>query len=199
MRRIALVIAIIVVLIAGLSRAGILDTDNPFEPLDSFVSPSPTPLAAGPSPPESQPEDPLADIMPDNILLLETQRLPYAKVSRVVDGDTIVIQGGQRVRYIGIDAPEARGEPQAFGQQATEVNRSLVEGKLVRLEKDVSETDKYGRLLRYVYVNGTFVNAELVQRGYARAVSYPPDVRYQDYFRALEREAREAVRGLWGG
>jgi micrococcal nuclease len=68
---------------------------------------------------------------------------------------------------------------------------------VVRLEKDISETDKYGRLLRYVYVGDLFVNAELVKLGYAQVATYPPDVKYQEYFLTLQREAEEAGRGLW--
>lgn len=126
------------------------------------------------------------------------------KVVRVVDGDTIhVLIGGRdhTVRYIGIDTPETvdpRRPVQPFGKEATERNRQLVEGKTVTLEKDVSETDRFGRLLRYVYVDGRMVNATLVEEGYARAVSYPPDVKHQELLRRLEREAREARRGLWG-
>ena len=125
-------------------------------------------------------------------------------VSRAVDGDTIVVQAGggeYRIRYIGIDTPEtvAPGRPvEHFGKEAWERNKALVEGKVVTLEKDVSETDRYGRLLRYVYVDGVMVNAVLVEEGYARSSSYPPDVRHQELFTRLEREARNARRGLWG-
>ena len=73
----------------------------------------------------------------------------------------------------------------------------LVEGKLVRLERDVSETDRYNRLLRYVYVDSVFVNAELVRAGLARARAYPPDTRYQDYLEKMEAEARRDGRGIW--
>jgi hypothetical protein len=73
-----------------------------------------------------------------------------------------------------------------------------VEGEQVILVKDVSETGRYGRLLRYVYLeDGTFVNAELVRQGYAVIATFPPDVRHQALFLELEREAREAGRGLW--
>ena len=100
----------------------------------------------------------------------------------VVDGDTIRVElgDGERatVRYIGIDCPEA---DQPFGDEATAANRLLVEGQKLLLERDVSETDRYGRLLRYVYlVDGTFVNGELVKGGHARARAYPPDVARQD-------------------
>lgn len=122
-------------------------------------------------------------------------------VTRVVDGDTIEIEGGQRVRYIGIDTPETvdpRKPVQCFGVEASNKNKDLVSGKRVRLEKDVSETDRYGRLLRYVYVGNIFVNLELVKRGYAYASSYPPDVKYQNLFTDAQREAKEQNKGLWG-
>jgi micrococcal nuclease len=118
-------------------------------------------------------------------------------VTYIVDGDTIdvAVDGTTyRVRYIGMDTPE-RGD--YFFSEATEVNRMLVEGQQVILVKDVSETDRYGRLLRYVYLeDGTFVNAELVRQGYAVIATFPPDVRHQALFLELEREAREAGRGL---
>lgn len=117
-----------------------------------------------------------------------------AKVTEVIDGDTIVITGGYRVRYIGIDAPE-KGE--AFYSEARQANQRLVGGKKVRLEKDISDMDRYGRLLRYVYVNSTFVNAELVRQGYARAHSYPPDTKYQNYLEAAQREAQQGGKGIW--
>ena len=120
-----------------------------------------------------------------------------ARVTQVVDGDTIVIEGGYRVRYIGIDTPEIHPGLEAYGGEALEANRKLVEGKEVRLERDVSETDKYGRLLRYVYVNDIFVNAELVKKGLAYAKAYPPDTKHQDYLDKLEQEARQAGRGIW--
>lgn len=116
-------------------------------------------------------------------------------VTGVIDGDTIEIEGGKRVRYIGIDTPET---DECFNKEATKKNKELVEGKEVKLEKDISETDKYGRLLRYVWVGSTFVNDYLVRQGYANASSYPPDVKYQDQFRQAEQEGRENSRGLWG-
>ena len=120
-----------------------------------------------------------------------------AKVTRVIDGDTITIEGSYRVRYIGIDTPEIRPELEAYGIEAWQANRQLVEGKEVRLERDVSETDKYDRLLRYVYVDDIFVNAELVRQGLARVKAYPPDIKYQDYLEQMEAEAKEAGRGIW--
>ena len=128
-----------------------------------------------------------------------------AQVVEVVDGDTINVRiEGQEyaVRYIGIDAPETRHPEKGvewMGPEATQANEDLVSGRTVYLEKDVSETDHYGRLLRYVYcADGTFVNAALVRRGYAQSSTYPPDVAHQDLFLRAQREAREAERGLWG-
>jgi micrococcal nuclease len=117
-------------------------------------------------------------------------------VSRIVDGDTIVLATGQRVRYIGMDTPEM-SPLQPFAREATQANREMVEGKTVRLEKDVSETDRYGRLLRYVWVESTMVNLELVRRGLAEAHAYPPDTRYQILFEAAEVEARLKGLGMW--
>lgn len=123
-------------------------------------------------------------------------------VTRVIDGDTIEIEGGIKVRYIGIDTPETvdpRKPVQCFGVEASNKNKELVEGKRVRLEQDISEADKYGRLLRYVYVYGTFVNDYLVRQGYAYAYTYPPDVKYSEQFVQAQKEARENNRGLWSG
>ncbi|MEF3274624.1 MAG: thermonuclease family protein [Chloroflexus sp.] len=128
-----------------------------------------------------------------------------ARVIEVIDGDTIRVDIDGKtytVRYIGIDTPETRHPSRPvewMGPEATAANRQLVENQIVYLERDVSETDRYGRLLRYVFLaDGTFVNAELVRLGYAQVATYPPDVRYQSLFLALQQEARAAERGLWG-
>lgn len=123
------------------------------------------------------------------------------KVINVVDGDTIKIEGGQVVRYIGIDTPETvhPSKPvQCYGEEASDKNRELVEGKEVKLEKDVSETDRYGRLLRYVWLGDILVNEYLVREGYAQSSSYPPDLKYQNKFVEAQRQAREEKKGLWG-
>ncbi len=124
-------------------------------------------------------------------------------VVRVVDGDTIHVRIGARVekvRYIGVNTPEVhhptRGE-EPGGREAAEVNRRLVEGQAVRLELDVQERDRYGRLLAYVWIGDLMINAELVRLGYAQVMTIPPNVRYQEVFLKLQREAREAGRGLW--
>lgn len=124
--------------------------------------------------------------------------LDKALVQRVVDGDTIVLASGERVRYVGMDTPEVTEAPEFFGPEATEANLRLVAGRRVRLERDVSDLDKFDRLLRYVYVDGVMVNAELVREGFAMALAYPPDTRYATCLAGLEKEARQAGRGLWG-
>ena len=121
-------------------------------------------------------------------------------ITRVIDGDTIEIEGGQKVRYIGINTPESvdpRRPVQCFGVEASNANKSLVEGKQVRLEKDISETDKYGRLLRYVWLGNTLVNDYLVRSGFAQVDTFPPDVLYSQQFIAAQSEARDSNRGLW--
>ena len=120
------------------------------------------------------------------------------KVVKVIDGDTIVIAGGQRVRYIGIDTPEVGDNPEYYGPEATSFNARLVAGGEVSLERDVSERDRFGRLLRFVYADGILVNAELVREGYARAQEYGGDRRYTNCFAFLEQEARDTGRGMWG-
>ena len=127
--------------------------------------------------------------------------LDLVTVERVVDGDTIQIESGEKVRYIGVNTPEAvdpRRRVQCFGKEASEFNRNLVAGRRVRLVKDVSERDKYGRLLRYVYLeDGTFVNLKIIQTGFAYVATFPPDVKYSQMFVEAARKAREEGRGLW--
>jgi micrococcal nuclease len=121
-------------------------------------------------------------------------------VTQVIDGDTIKLETGDTIRYIGIDAPEtvdSKKGTECYGQQAADYNRQLVKDKQVTLEKDVSETDSFGRLLRYVYLDGTMINEKLVRDGYALISTYPPDVKYQDLFLSAQQEARENNRGLW--
>ena len=130
-----------------------------------------------------------------------------ATVLRVVDGDTIQVdrgQGRERVRYIGIDTPESvrPGHPvEWMGVEAAAANEALVAGREVVLERDVSETDRFGRLLRYVWIadgaGWTLVNEALVADGYAQVTTYPPDVKYADRFLAAQAEARERGVGLW--
>lgn len=136
----------------------------------------------------------------------ESNQEVTALVSRVTDGDSISISRGIRltvdgkvkniteIRYIGVDTPEY-DEP--FYRAARALNKSLVYGKRVRLEFDKERIERYGRLLAYVYVGDTFVNAEMVRRGYARIARMEPNIKHAELFRQLEREAREQKRGMW--
>ncbi len=114
----------------------------------------------------------------------------------------MVLSTKERVRYIGIDTPEIhhpRKPVEAYGREAMEFNRRLVEGKKVRLEFDVERYDKYNRLLAYLFLpDGTFVNGELLRQGYAQLLTIPPNVKYADLFVRNQQEARKAGRGLWG-
>ena len=119
---------------------------------------------------------------------------------RVIDGDTIELDGGERVRLIGVDTPETvdpRRPVQYFGKEASAFTRRMVEGKDVRIAQDQESRDQYGRTLAYVYLpDGTFLNAEIIRQGYGHAYTRFP-YRYQRQFVQLEREARENGRGLW--
>ena len=133
--------------------------------------------------------------------------ISYAKVIRVIDGDTIELDNGEKVRYIGINSPEMSDGGECFSTESTGKNSELVLGKTVQLEKDISDRDKYNRLLRYVYISKSnseseegkliFVNELLVREGYANVSTYPPDVKYKDTFINAERRAREEGKGLW--
>lgn len=132
------------------------------------------------------------------------------RVTEVVDGDTIRVEWPdgwwERVRYIGIDTPEVGRGPgevdEPWAQEATQANRELVGGREVLLERDISDTDRYDRLLRYVWVEvddgWVMVNGELVAAGLADVRAYEPDTRYHDWFRQLQDEARAAGRGMYG-
>jgi len=149
------------------------------------------------SPPAFQPSPtPIPQVAASTSAVLREK----ATVVRVADGDTFEISTGQRVRLIGIDTPETsdpRRPVGCFGSQATAKTKELLLGAVVEMEKDVSETDRYGRLLRYVYKNGLFINEILVREGYAVSSAYPPDVKYQDQFRRAQAEAVANLHGLW--
>lgn len=129
-----------------------------------------------------------------------------ARISYVIDGDTVVLKSGEKVRLIGIDAAELsstyqveqiRHLPQCFANEAKNLLSQLVLNQEIELEKDVSETDTYGRLLRYVYQDSVFLNAFLVEQGFAKALSIPPDTRYALQFQEAQNEAQKNNRGLW--
>ena len=125
-------------------------------------------------------------------------------VTRVVDGDTIVVEINgteEKVRLIGIDTPESV-HPDAdrnveYGKIASAFTEEQIEGKLVSLEFDVQERDKYGRLLAYVYLDDKMFNEMLLAEGHAMVATYPPNVKYVDRFLEIQSQAREAKLGLW--
>ena len=173
-------------LVSAIGCAAPAATPSPLPSPSQIPTPSPTPTPMPTTPPAPSPAP-------------KTQ----ITATRVIDGDTIEVDIAgtiYKVRYIGIDTPELddkRAEYCALAQEATRYNRQLVEGKTIRLEKDVSETDKYGRLLRYVHVDDTFVNAELVRKGLAWAKAYEPDTKYQEILEEAEAAARQDKTGIW--
>jgi micrococcal nuclease len=162
--------------------------------LEATATPTATSTAASPATPAST--------------FGPTGQTTEASVVRVVDGDTIVVAyGGKqyKVRYIGMNTPESvdPSSPIEFmGPEASAANKVLVAGKTVVLEKDVSETDRYDRLLRYVWLTDgaawTLVNLELIKEGFASVSTFPPDVKYVDVYLAAERDAEATAVGLWG-
>jgi micrococcal nuclease len=187
-----------VVDVSGIIRSSTAEAESTDSPEDETPARQDPKAAAALS---AETDDP--DLASEAALVLgSATSLPSAAtlVTRVIDGDTIELATGQRVRYIGIDAPESvhpQKPVQCFGKEATSMNERLVARKQVRLEKDITDTDRYGRLLRYVYVGNTFVNDYLARNGYAAATTYPPDVKYQERLRRAEHEAQQGQKGLW--
>lgn len=124
----------------------------------------------------------------------ESSEKDWLLVKEVVDGDTLILSSGERVRLIGINAPEYG---RYYFNEAKQMLGMLVMGKRIKLEKDITDRDQYGRLLRYVYVDGLFVNLEMVKRGFANVYTCPPDIKYTEEFLAAERYARLNELGLW--
>ena len=148
---------------------------------------------------------PLRPRTPVTIPSLPTVKSEWRFVKRAVDGDTIVLDGGERVRLIGVDIPETKHPTkpvQYFGKEALAFTKRMVEGKWVRLEFDQANAhlgykDRYKRTLAYVFLeDGTLLNAEIIRQGYGHAYTHFPFARMEE-FRQYEREAREAERGLW--
>ena len=121
-----------------------------------------------------------------------------AKVTRVIDGDTVEIEGGVKIRYLLIDTPEISGGGDCYGDNARQANSDLVLNKTITLSYDEQCTDNFGRSLAYVTVDGIDVNARLVMNGYACVLFIPPNGASRvDEFNALELDAKNARRGLW--
>jgi micrococcal nuclease len=132
--------------------------------------------------------------------LLSTSHAEIYKVKRVIDGDTLLLINGERVRLIGVDTPETKHPQkpvQYFGREAYLFTKEMVDGKEAQFEFDRQKRDRYGRLLAYVYLlDGTFLNAEIIKQGYGFAYTRFP-FKYMEEFRRYEREARDKRKGLW--
>ncbi|MFL0197415.1 thermonuclease family protein [Clostridium sp. WILCCON 0269] len=139
-------------------------------------------------------------------------KLQEATVTKGVDGDVVCVKfedGKQaKVRFIGINAPESTTKHEKYGEEAFNYTKSQLVGKTVYLEKDTSNTDSYGRLLRYVWlsppiqineaeVRNKMFNAILASEGYAEQMTVSPNVRYANYFKTFCEEARVSSKGLW--
>jgi micrococcal nuclease len=116
------------------------------------------------------------------------------RVKKILDGDTIVLNNGETVRYIGIDSPE-EGEP--FYLESTEANRRLLRGKRISLKYDIERKDRYRRVLAYVWLDTLLVNAELVKQGLASVYLFAPNLKYQELFTSLQKQARKESLGIW--
>lgn len=128
------------------------------------------------------------------------------RVTRVIDGDTVRLENGQTLRYIGIDTPEIKikqngrflYKPQPFSLEAKKLNERLVKNKMVRIEFDVEKTDSYKRLLGYCFIGDTLVNAKMIEEGLATIYTFPPNVKYVDTFVKTQKNARKNLKGMWG-
>ncbi len=159
---------------------------NVTQQVQVVVPPEPKKTTPPSQPPEQLPQ---RAANPDEVL-----------VKRVVDGDTVELASGEKVRLIGIDTPETvdpRKSVQCFGKEAKEFTRSLLENQWVRLETDIEPKDKYGRTLAYVYRDELFVNDTIIREGYAHVMTIPPNVRYAEVFRESQQFARVQNKGLW--
>lgn len=165
-----------------------LPTQTPFPTATNTLIPTPTII----------PTNTLVWAQINNASCIPNNNVEIGRVVEVVDGDTIKVLLDDKVysvRYIGINTPETNGE--AYSLESTLKNEELVFGKEVMLIKDVSETDLYGRLLRYIIVDNVFVNLELVSQGYARATAYPPDTACEKTFQDVEQLAKNSSLGIW--
>lgn len=151
---------------------------------------------------------PNVPLISTNIFAPKTLNISYekksVKVTRVIDGDTFEIEGKIKVRYIGINTPEIyhdttgkkTGE-QCFANESFLENKKLIEGKIVTLFRDISDRDKYGRLLRYAYIDDIFINEYLISNGYAKVMIIKPDIKHSLEFKQSEKKAKENNLGIW--
>lgn len=136
---------------------------------------------------------------------VESNKLNKYKVISITDGDTFKIDYNgkeKKVRLIGVDTPESvspnKEKNNNYGKKASEYTKKRLKGKKISIEFDVQQTDKYGRLLAYVYLeDGTMYNKELLEKGYAQVATYPPNVKYVEQFEKIQKQAREDNIGFW--
>jgi len=136
---------------------------------------------------------------------IEINKLNKYKIISVTDGDTFKIDYNgeeKKVRLIGVDTPESvspnKEKNNNYGKIASEYSKKRLEGKIVSIEFDIQENDKYGRFLCYIYLeDGTMYNKELLEQGYAQVSTYPPNVKYVEEFEKIQRQARENNMGFW--
>ncbi len=172
-------------------------------------SPEATPVRGSPAPSAARRSVPLPPSVAALVARGPSGPIQAAALVRVVDGDTIIVRIGSatdRLRYIGMDAPESvkpNSPVEPFGPEASRANAALLDGQSLVLERDVSNRDRFGRLLRDVWFRAAgrwhLVDVDLVAEGMARIETVPPDVKYADAILATERAARAAGIGLWGG
>ncbi|MDD4954879.1 MAG: thermonuclease family protein [Candidatus Omnitrophica bacterium] len=130
----------------------------------------------------------------------------HIRITKIIDGDTVRLENGETLRYIGIDTPEIKIKrngrfsyrPQPFALDAKKLNEKLVKDKIVRVEFDVEKTDRYNRLLGYCFIANTMVNAKLVEEGFAVIYTFPPNVKYVGTFVNAQKNARKNAKGMWG-
>jgi len=130
----------------------------------------------------------------------------HIRVVKVIDGDTVKLENGENLRYVGLDTPEIKIKrnnrfiysPQPYALEAKKLNENLVKNKIVRIEFDIEKTDKYNRLLGYCFIGNTLVNAKLIEEGFAVTYTIPPNVKYVDTFIKSQRLARKNKKGMWG-
>lgn len=137
--------------------------------------------------------------VPTPAVIIESKE--KARVTKIIDGDTVELSDKRKVRYIGINSFEMndkRKETKCLAEKSAEANKRLVENKEVEMEKDISETDKYGRLLRYLWIDGVMINEELVNYGWAEVSTFPPDLKYQEKLQSGQIKAKLNNLGIWG-
>lgn len=190
-----LVITVFILLILGIQYSYQYEKAHPSQTVSTRADSVPDSKVQGTTPNISPTSNPIFT----PVLTLPTNETSL--VTRIIDGDTFQIETKQKVRLIGIDTPELNKanarDPECFGVQAAQQLSNLILNKKVRMEKDISETDRFGRLLRYVYLDNTFINQRLVDSGYAFASTYPPDIKFKDTLSLAQKTAQENKLGLW--